>query len=76
MQDQNTINQKLSLKLCAAALVMFGFGFGLVPLYDVMCDAMICLAVFNDCMLCYGRTSHVKCAWLSSCLPINMSVCL
>ena len=40
MPDQNAINQKLSLKLCAAALVMFGFGFGLVPLYDVMCDAL------------------------------------
>ncbi len=33
-------NRKLSLKLCAAAIAMFGFGFALVPLYDVMCDVL------------------------------------
>ena len=29
---------KLALKLAAVTVVMFAFGFGLVPLYDVICD--------------------------------------
>lgn len=33
-------NQRLTFKLLAATLAMFGFGFALVPLYDVMCDAL------------------------------------
>jgi len=40
MDEQTTSNRKLTLKLCAAVLAMFGFGFALVPLYDVMCDAL------------------------------------
>ncbi|MCB1646587.1 MAG: cytochrome c oxidase assembly protein [Pseudomonadales bacterium] len=36
MQEQN--NGKLVLKLGAAAIGMFGFGFALVPLYEVFCD--------------------------------------
>lgn len=38
--NQANANQKLTLKLCAAVVAMFGFGFALVPLYDVMCDAL------------------------------------
>ncbi|MCB1690565.1 MAG: cytochrome c oxidase assembly protein [Halioglobus sp.] len=30
----------LLIKLVAAALLMFGFSFALVPLYDLMCDAL------------------------------------
>ena len=33
-------NRKTVLRLGAIAVGMFGFGFALVPLYDVLCDAM------------------------------------
>lgn len=33
-------NNKLVLKLSAIVIGMFGFGFALVPLYDVLCDAL------------------------------------
>ena len=32
-------NRRLILRLLALVLVMFGFGFALVPIYDVMCQA-------------------------------------
>ena len=35
-----TKNNKLVLKLAAIVVGMFGFGFALVPLYDVLCDAL------------------------------------
>ncbi len=31
-------NSKLVIKLVAVAIAMFGFGYALVPLYDVFCD--------------------------------------
>ncbi|GLT18807.1 cytochrome c oxidase assembly protein [Vibrio zhanjiangensis] len=40
MDEQAQSNNKLTLKLVAAVLVMFGFGFALVPLYDIMCDTL------------------------------------
>ncbi|WCE31292.1 cytochrome c oxidase assembly protein [Vibrio sp. SCSIO 43137] len=40
MDTQQQANRKLTLKLLAATLAMFGFGFALVPLYDVMCDVL------------------------------------
>ncbi|RTZ18051.1 cytochrome c oxidase assembly protein [Vibrio aquaticus] len=40
MDGQAKSHNKLTLKLCVAVLAMFGFGFALVPLYDVMCDAL------------------------------------
>ncbi|MEZ8104915.1 cytochrome c oxidase assembly protein [Vibrio cortegadensis] len=33
-------NRKLVVILCASVIGMFGFGFALVPLYDVMCDVL------------------------------------
>ena len=36
-----TKNNKLVLKLAAIVVGMFGFGFALVPLYDVLCDALV-----------------------------------
>ncbi|WP_261875055.1 cytochrome c oxidase assembly protein [Vibrio rarus] len=33
-------NQKLTLVLCGATLAMFGFGFALVPLYDILCEQL------------------------------------
>lgn len=36
----NPSNKKLTVKLLLATLLMFGFGYALVPLYDVMCDAL------------------------------------
>lgn len=40
MTKQQTSNRKVVLWLCAAVIGMFGFGFALVPLYDIMCDAL------------------------------------
>lgn len=40
MEGQTKSNRRLVIKLCAAVVAMFGFGFALVPLYDVMCDAL------------------------------------
>lgn len=40
MSLANHANQRLTLKLVAAVVAMFGFGFALVPLYDVMCEAL------------------------------------
>jgi cytochrome c oxidase assembly protein subunit 11 len=34
----STLNQRTALKLSAVVLGMFGFGFALVPLYDVICE--------------------------------------
>ena len=38
MKEINKKNAKLAKKLAIVALGMFGFGFALVPLYDVFCD--------------------------------------
>ncbi|MDA0150621.1 cytochrome c oxidase assembly protein [Vibrio sp. LaRot3] len=38
--NDTSANKKLTLKLIGAALAMFGFGFALVPIYDIMCDAL------------------------------------
>ncbi|MBY6198371.1 cytochrome c oxidase assembly protein [Vibrio hangzhouensis] len=35
-----TSNRKLVARLSVAVVAMFGFGFALVPLYDVMCEAL------------------------------------
>ena len=32
-------NRRLILRLLMLVVVMFGFGFALVPIYDVMCQA-------------------------------------
>ncbi|MFC5079409.1 Cytochrome c oxidase assembly protein CtaG [Vibrio thalassae] len=41
MSEQNpTSNRKLVTWLCVAVVGMFGFGFALVPLYDIMCEAL------------------------------------
>jgi cytochrome c oxidase assembly protein subunit 11 len=39
-QDIKNSNKTLTRKLFIAAIAMFGFGFALVPLYNVMCDAL------------------------------------
>ncbi|MCK6264010.1 cytochrome c oxidase assembly protein [Vibrio sp. ZSDE26] len=39
-QSKNRPHKKLTLKLLAATVAMFGFGFALVPIYDIMCDAL------------------------------------
>lgn len=36
--DRPAANRRMGLKLGATALLMFGFGFALVPLYDVFCE--------------------------------------
>lgn len=36
--DGNNNNSRIVLKLTITALLMFGFGFALVPLYDVFCE--------------------------------------
>lgn len=35
-----TRNRKLTVKLLLAVCLMFGFGFALVPLYDIMCEQL------------------------------------
>jgi cytochrome c oxidase assembly protein subunit 11 len=39
-QDTKQKNSKMVVKLLAIVIGMFGFGFALVPLYDVLCDAL------------------------------------
>ncbi|WP_133469998.1 cytochrome c oxidase assembly protein [Paraglaciecola marina] len=39
-QQAQRKNSKMVVKLMAIVLGMFGFGFALVPLYDVLCDAL------------------------------------
>ncbi|HAS6504504.1 TPA: cytochrome c oxidase assembly protein [Vibrio parahaemolyticus] len=39
MADKSS-HKKLTIKLVLATFAMFGFGFALVPLYNVMCDAL------------------------------------
>ena len=36
--DRAAANQKVVKRLGIAAVLMFGFGFAMVPLYDVFCD--------------------------------------
>ena len=38
MSVQSTQNQSLTIRLLVVVVAMFGFGFALVPLYDVFCD--------------------------------------
>jgi len=38
--NKQQANKILTIKLLFAAFAMFGFGYALVPLYDVMCDAL------------------------------------
>ncbi|MCL9780246.1 cytochrome c oxidase assembly protein [Vibrio sp. S4M6] len=40
MEQVENKNKALIVKLLIAVVGMFGFGFALVPLYDVMCDAL------------------------------------
>jgi cytochrome c oxidase assembly protein subunit 11 len=39
-EPTNTSRRSLLLKLVAGTVLMFGFSFALVPLYDLMCDAL------------------------------------
>ncbi|MEZ8824215.1 cytochrome c oxidase assembly protein [Vibrio amylolyticus] len=39
-QPNKPTHKKLTLKLLAATVAMFGFGYALVPIYDIMCDAL------------------------------------
>ena len=36
--SEKTANKPLALRLAVAAVAMFGFGFALVPLYDIFCE--------------------------------------
>ena len=38
MPDKRTVSSRQLIKLVMIPLLMFGFGFALVPLYDVFCD--------------------------------------
>ncbi|MDG3088479.1 cytochrome c oxidase assembly protein [Vibrio hannami] len=60
--DTKKANHKLTLKLIATTIAMFGFGFALVPLYDVMCDVL----GIN------GKTSEVA-AVQPHGMPVDMS---
>ena len=38
MNDARSANRRLGLKLVLVTVVMFGFGYALVPLYDIICE--------------------------------------
>ena len=38
MGEQQTTTRSMALRLGGAAVLMFGFGFALVPLYDIFCE--------------------------------------
>ncbi|MCR4301540.1 MAG: cytochrome c oxidase assembly protein [Sulfuricaulis sp.] len=38
-QDRKQANRRLAVKLAVVTVVMFGFGFALSPMYDLMCQA-------------------------------------
>ncbi len=38
MDVNNSSSRKIAIKLCILAIAMFGFGYVLVPLYDMLCD--------------------------------------
>lgn len=38
MQDHRAANRRLAVKLFGVTVLMFGFGYALVPLYDVFCE--------------------------------------
>lgn len=38
-RDTGTANRRLAIKLAVVTVAMFGFGYALAPLYDLMCDA-------------------------------------
>ncbi len=38
MDVNNSSSRKIAIKLCVIAIAMFGFGYALVPLYDMLCD--------------------------------------
>lgn len=38
MEINNSSSRKIAIKLCTIAIAMFGFGYALVPLYNVLCD--------------------------------------
>ncbi len=40
MGERKSANRRLTFTLLIAVVAMFGFGFALVPLYDVMCDVL------------------------------------
>lgn len=40
MNDTSRLTKRLVIRLLLLAVFMFGFGFALVPLYDVMCKAL------------------------------------
>ena len=39
MQSQKRTNKLTSFKLVVLTFLMFGFGFGLIPFYDAICEA-------------------------------------
>ena len=62
-------NRQLIIKLTIGTVLMFGFGFALVPLYDVMCKALGINGKTNEgaavqpqtLVVAEARTSRVQC---------------
>lgn len=53
-QESTASNSKLIKKLVLVVLAMFGFGFALVPLYDVFCDVTGLNGKTNDVAVAYA----------------------
>lgn len=67
MQSRDTLNNKMVLKLLVVVIGMFGFGFALVPLYDVFCDITglngktnASAAAYNNLLVDESRTVTVE----------------
>ena len=65
MSQQNA-NNKMVLKLIVIVIGMFGFGFALVPLYDVFCD----VAGIN------GKTDKTADSYLLNSTLTNIGDCV
>ncbi|QJR80861.1 cytochrome c oxidase assembly protein [Alteromonas pelagimontana] len=64
MEAQNQQNKKLVIRLVFIVIGMFGFGFALVPLYDVFCD----LTGIN------GKTANTAAAYQAGSIDTSRTV--
>ena len=53
-------NQRMLAKLLVAALVMFGFGFAMVPFYRALCDALGLNSMFKSDAVAETQIDHTR----------------
>ncbi|MDU0353259.1 cytochrome c oxidase assembly protein [Paraglaciecola aquimarina] len=64
-QQNQTKNNKMVIKLLAIVVGMFGFGFALVPLYDVLCDALGINGKTSDIAAVYESIEVDESRWVT-----------